>query len=402
MIPELEVNAPGQLERDGFQLVPGILSDTACDILAKELSTAFEQQLSSGKGRIGGVRNLLGTHESVRRLASSPELLSLLDCHSEKPFFPVRAIFFDKTPEANWRVPWHQDTAIAVNRRLETAGFEGWSVKEGIPHVIPPGEILAGMVTLRLHLDACDASNGALKVIPGSHSLGKLSTDQENRWIQESTPVICAAAKGDALLMKPLLLHASAAAENPGHRRVLHLEYASDDLPNGLEWFERGTSQRESRLAIIALGSNLGDSRDILLKAMAHLQKLSAMPLLKSSLLETAPVDCPPGSPIFLNGIVGLAPLPGETPESLHAKLQALEKEFGRQPKKVLNEARPLDLDLIAFGQETRATPALTLPHPRAHRRQFVLQPLAEIAPDLILPGQTRSVTELLAALPPA
>ena len=150
-----------------------------------------------------------------------------------------------------------------------------------------------------------------------------------------------------------------------------------------------------SPLAFIALGSNLGNSREILQLATESLQALSVTPLLKSSLLETAPVDCPPGSPMFLNAVVGLTPRPGETPESLLAELQALEKESGRQPKKVLNEARPLDLDLIAFGSETRATPALTLPHPRAHLRRFVLQPLAEIAPDMILPGQVETVAEL-------
>jgi 2-amino-4-hydroxy-6-hydroxymethyldihydropteridine diphosphokinase len=150
----------------------------------------------------------------------------------------------------------------------------------------------------------------------------------------------------------------------------------------------------------IALGSNLGNSREILATAMARLQNFSTTPLLNSSLIETAPVDCPPGSPNFLNAVVGLNPHPEETPESLLAKLQALEKEFGRQPKKILNEARPLDLDLIAFGQDTRATNELTLPHPRAHLRRFVLQPLAEIAPDFILPGQTKTVSQLLAALP--
>lgn len=150
----------------------------------------------------------------------------------------------------------------------------------------------------------------------------------------------------------------------------------------------------------IALGSNLGDSRATLTSAMARLQELSAAPLAQSPLLETAPVDCPPGSPGFWNAVVGLVPRAGETPESLLAKLQALEKEFGRQPRKVLNEARPLDLDLIAFGSETRAIVGLILPHPRAHLRRFVLQPLAEIAPGLILAGQTRSVAQLLAALP--
>jgi len=165
-----------------------------------------------------------------------------------------------------------------------------------------------------------------------------------------------------------------------------------------------------SALAFVALGSNLGDSRHIILDAMARLQAFSEEPILKSSLWQTSPVDCPPESPKFMNAMVGLVPRAGETPESLLAKLQSLEKEFGRQTKKVLNEPRPLDLDLIAFGNEIRpAAPKrseggnsqeLTLPHPRAYLRRFVLQPLSEIAPELILPGQEKSVSELLAELP--
>ena len=152
-------------------------------------------------------------------------------------------------------------------------------------------------------------------------------------------------------------------------------------------------------LVFIALGSNLGDPRQNVLRAMDRLQKFSDAPPLKSSLIKTAPMDCPPGSPMFVNAVIGLVPRAGETPESLLAKLHALEKEFGRQPKKILNEPRPLDLDLITFGTEVRATGELTLPHSRAHLRRFVLQPLAEIVPDFILPGQTKTVTELLANL---
>src|ERR1700722_7685985 len=155
-----------------------------------------------------------------------------------------------------------------------------------------------------------------------------------------------------------------------------------------------------SKLVFIALGSNLGDSRRLLGQAIADLAKLSARPLLKSSLWQTTPVDCPPDSPIFVNAVVCLLPRKDETPESLLEKLQAMEKECGRRPKKVLNEARPLDLDIIAFAGETIATPELTLPHPRTYQRRFVLQPLSEIAPDLVLPGQTKTVTELLAELP--
>src|SRR5215469_9296706 len=152
-------------------------------------------------------------------------------------------------------------------------------------------------------------------------------------------------------------------------------------------------------IVIVALGSNLGDSRRIVMEAMWRLQKLSDEPLLKSSLWQTSPVDCPPDSPKFVNAVVTFAPRSGDTPESLLNALQAIEKEFGRTPKKTLNEPRPLDLDLIAFGQETRRSAELVLPHPRAHLRKFVLEPLREIAPDLVLPGKGRTVSELLAGL---
>jgi 2-amino-4-hydroxy-6-hydroxymethyldihydropteridine diphosphokinase len=154
------------------------------------------------------------------------------------------------------------------------------------------------------------------------------------------------------------------------------------------------------KLAFVALGSNLGDSRRILFDAQTHLQNFSDALMLASSLWQTTPVDCPPESPKFLNAVAGLVPRAGETPESLLQKLQALEKEAGRRPKKILNEPRPLDLDLIAFGNEVRHSPELILPHPRAHQRRFVLQPLSEIAPDFILPGQLETVAQLLAALP--
>jgi 2-amino-4-hydroxy-6-hydroxymethyldihydropteridine diphosphokinase len=154
------------------------------------------------------------------------------------------------------------------------------------------------------------------------------------------------------------------------------------------------------KLAFIALGSNLGDSRQIILAAQQRLQQFSDAPILKSSLWQTTPVDCPPGSAKFVNAVAGLTPSPGETPESLLKKLRGLEQEFGRRPKKILNEPRPLDLDLIAFGQEIRSKPDLILPHPRAQLRRFVLQPLSEIAPALVLPGWPKTVWQFLATLP--
>lgn len=155
----------------------------------------------------------------------------------------------------------------------------------------------------------------------------------------------------------------------------------------------------KKEIAIVALGSNLGDSQKIVLDAISQVQQLSDEPILKSSLWQTSPVDCPPDSPKFINAVVAFAPKKSETPESLLKALQEIEKQFGRTPKKTPNEPRPLDLDLIAFGQERRSTKSLTLPHPRAHLRRFVLEPLNEIATDFVLPGQGRSVSEMLAGL---
>ena len=160
-----------------------------------------------------------------------------------------------------------------------------------------------------------------------------------------------------------------------------------------------GLAITSTRLAFVALGSNLGDSEKLLREAMVRLEGFSDQPLMKSSLWRTAPVNCPPGSPHFVNAVVGMQPRRGETPERLLTNLQALEREFGRRPKKVQNEPRPLDLDIITFGSEIRTSPTLTLPHPRAHQRRFVLQPLAEIEPQLILPGQTQTIAELLGHL---
>jgi len=152
-------------------------------------------------------------------------------------------------------------------------------------------------------------------------------------------------------------------------------------------------------LCLISLGSNLGDPAANIQRAFGDLQKLSSALFQESSLWQSTPVDCPPGSPDFINAAVAFAPLENETPESLLAKLWQIEIQFGRQSKTILNEPRPLDLDLIAFKNHTRTTESLTLPHPRFHQRRFVLEPLNEITPLAILPGQTQTIAQLLAAL---
>jgi 2-amino-4-hydroxy-6-hydroxymethyldihydropteridine diphosphokinase len=154
-------------------------------------------------------------------------------------------------------------------------------------------------------------------------------------------------------------------------------------------------------LAFVALGSNLGDSRNLLLRAVNRLQALTDHPVVVSDLMQTEPVDCPPGSPPFLNAVAAIQPRLRETPEHLLMSLQQIENELGRRRSGLQNEARTLDLDLIAFGTEVRQSPVLTLPHPRAHLRGFVLKPMAQIAPQFVLPGQSRTVQELLNDLLP-
>ena len=161
------------------------------------------------------------------------------------------------------------------------------------------------------------------------------------------------------------------------------------------------TSPPDGSLGLVALGSNLGDSPALIQVAMARLEALAGGPIRRSSLWISTPIDCPPGSPLFTNATIAF-PLPPEvSPEDWLRATQTLERELGRVQKTVHNEARSIDLDLIAWGDEVRFSPTLTLPHPRAHQRRFVLQPLAELVPDLVLPGQCRSVAELLALCPP-
>jgi ectoine hydroxylase-related dioxygenase (phytanoyl-CoA dioxygenase family) len=221
----------------GFEILTDILSDDECDALLRDLSRIYDYEQKSAENRIGGVRNILRQSKAVATFASSEKIKNLLSERLASRPFPVRAIFFDKSPQSNWHVPWHQDLAIAVKQKIESEGFRAWSIKDDVLHVQPPREILEGMATIRIHLDDCDSENGALKVVPGSHAGGKLTAPEIAVWTKIN-PVVCEVKRGSALLMRPLLLHSSSPARTPSHRRVLHVEYATQNLPNGLEWFE--------------------------------------------------------------------------------------------------------------------------------------------------------------------
>jgi hypothetical protein len=216
-----------ELEDQGFSIVGSVLT------LAEQTELRELLGSSSGAGR-RGVLSL----PAIAKLARSRKLTSLVRPHMSAEPFPVRAIFFTKSPETNWLVSWHQDLTIALGARIDVPCFGPWSRKDGIPHVQSPVELLEQMLTVRLHVDDTDLSNGALRVLPGSHRLGRLSADHIQRLRTDRPDFICELNAGDALLMRPLLLHASNRSTSKSPRRVLHIEYAAFTLPDGLEWHE--------------------------------------------------------------------------------------------------------------------------------------------------------------------
>lgn len=220
------MNFASHLDTHGFAIVPNVLDISACQALATVLGNADG----------AGTRGMLRIHE-VAALAQSL-LADLVRPHLPLSPIPVRGIHFDKRPETNWLVAWHQDLTLALKERVEVPGFGPWSMKEGVPHVQPPMQLLEQMLTVRLHLDDTDASNGALRVLPGTHRLGRLSAEAIQGCRERREEVLCEAKAGDVLLMRPLLLHASSRSSSPRRRRVLHIEYAGFQLPTPLEWHE--------------------------------------------------------------------------------------------------------------------------------------------------------------------
>lgn len=223
------------IQQHGFSLISGVLS-------ADELASLREETSCLASRHRGGARNLLSQSSLISSLARQQSVKQIAGQAFDADAFPVRALFFDKVAKANWKVPWHQDTAIAVQMRIEASGFTGWSEKDGVPHVHPPASILAGMISLRLHLDDCGSDNGPLRVIPGSHTQGVLTTEQIDAARKQTPEVICSTKAGDVLALRPLLLHASSPALSPSHRRVIHIEYACHPLPHGLQWFEQAVA----------------------------------------------------------------------------------------------------------------------------------------------------------------
>ena len=189
------------------------------------------QEILDSTDKSFGVRGALRRSEELTRL-SNEYLVPIAKRHLGSNAFIVRSILFDKPLDANWAVPWHQDVTIEVESKQDVPGFGPWSTKDGMDSVQPPAEVLEKMLTLRLHLDDTDGTNGALIVDPSSHLEGKKHIND----IQAKNPVVLSCRSGAVLLMKPLLYHASNRSTSGKPRRILHLDFAANPLPEPLVW----------------------------------------------------------------------------------------------------------------------------------------------------------------------
>ncbi|MBO9829842.1 phytanoyl-CoA dioxygenase family protein [Xanthomonas sp. A2111] len=210
---------------DGFTILGDPLNAETCLQTCDRLRTEGDP----------GSRNLL--HASwCKNLAG--ELHERADVRDLVPqsHIPVQCTYFEKSASTNWLVAVHQDLSIPVQHRVEHPGLTGWSQKEGVWYVQPPIQVLHGLVALRVHLDTCGESDGPLRVVPGSHRLGRLSTASAIEARKTLGETICVVQQGALLVMRPLLLHASSKASGQSRRRVLHVLFGPPLLPYGLQW----------------------------------------------------------------------------------------------------------------------------------------------------------------------
>lgn len=226
---------PG-LDGNGCSIVARVFEKAEIEHLINTVSSISDESGVRSRGGVYAIRNLLHLSPVIRKLSWSSKVRSIAEEGLRDSALPVRATLFDKTGDANWLVPWHQDLTVCVKSRLEVPGYGPWTKKAGVWHVQPPASVLERMLSIRIHLDDCGERNGALRVIPGTHRLGRLTAVQIAEMQRTSRSINCVVKAGGVLIMRPLLLHASSAASEAVHRRVIHIDYASCQLDGGLRW----------------------------------------------------------------------------------------------------------------------------------------------------------------------
>lgn len=220
-----------ELNQKGFAIAENIYSDAEVKLITDHI------QRIHGTTTSPGIRRFLQITPGLQDLLFNSSLKTLLTEIAPKHFV-VNSIYFDKPPGSNWFVSFHRDQTIYVKQKTDAFGFKNWTQKDGGFGVQPPAEYLGDMVTIRIHLDEADETNGALKVIPHTHSEASVRPIVASSF-SESDSVLCPVKAGGVMLMKPLLFHASSKSTSDKPRRVIHLELCSLELPEGMEWAEK-------------------------------------------------------------------------------------------------------------------------------------------------------------------
>ncbi|HYC69715.1 MAG TPA: phytanoyl-CoA dioxygenase family protein [Opitutaceae bacterium] len=206
--------AQQQLAAAGWTVVPSLLR---AELLAEIGATAFGFT-AAGRRCLLDIAPVAAAavelRENLARIGVLPPVSAA-----------IQAIGFDKRPDANWKVTWHQDLLFPMRRRPVSLGFVPAQSKDGVEYARPPVEVLQEMLAVRLHLDDCGPDNGPLRVAPGSHLLGILPASAIPAAVARLRVATCCARRGELLLMRPLSLHASSPSHRPVHRRVLHFVY---------------------------------------------------------------------------------------------------------------------------------------------------------------------------------
>jgi ectoine hydroxylase-related dioxygenase (phytanoyl-CoA dioxygenase family) len=226
------------VESDGFAIVEGVYSDTEVERLCNlvERSTLGVESSTFRKSKdLFAIRQFHKEIPEAIDAVFNKNLKNIIKENFGEGYFITKSIYFDKPEKSNWFVAYHQDLTISVNKKVEVPGYVNWTVKHDQYAVHPPEEILENNFTVRIHLDKTTSENGALKVIAKSHLKGirRVETLDKN---DETT---CEVKKGGIMIMKPLLFHASNKTTNNARRRVIHIEFSRQELPEELQWSER-------------------------------------------------------------------------------------------------------------------------------------------------------------------
>lgn len=223
---------------NGFTTINNIYSpDEIVQILTVISQTDTSKDTFRKSSELFAIRQFLKEIPATTDLIFNDKLKSLIGQLFGQDFFVTKSIYFDKPVNSNWFVSYHQDLTISVDKKIELDGFGPWTVKQNQFAVQPPLNILENIVTIRIHLDDTDENNGALRVIPKSHSKN-IYRPETIDWSSE-TEMCCNVKRGGIMIMKPLILHSSGRTTNSKKRRVIHIELSNKELPTGLKWAER-------------------------------------------------------------------------------------------------------------------------------------------------------------------